>query len=181
MGLFRKQYHVDEAGDVVEGPEPGMRDVRELQREQAPTRWEQRRQERKEDREYYRKVRSEAKAARLESFREARIKRAREIGRKQGGTTFGDRLSNLAAGPPRTQTRKPVGSGYRIKNNYNPFGSMFDTGINYSSRRKSSGTKYKVIGGKAYPIAGTGKKKKKSRSSGGFGKYDVFDNWGFMK
>lgn len=56
-------------------------------------------------------------------------------------------------------------SSYRIQDNYNPFGSMFDTGMNYKPKPKSSSkprTKYAVVDGKAYPIAGTDKKKKSS-------------------
>ena len=73
-----------------------------------------------------------------------------------------------------------------IHNNYNPFGSMFDTGMKPMKMPKSqSRTKYTVIGGKAYPIAGTGKKKsgKKKRNTGfgGMGGFDSFDNYGFFK
>jgi len=75
---------------------------------------------------------------------------------------------------------------YRIEGNYNPFGSMFDTGMDYrparSSSKKSSSGKYYVSGGKAYPIAGSKSKKRKSskrRSSSGSG-FDIMDNWGFF-
>jgi len=73
-------------------------------------------------------------------------------------------------------------SDYGIGGNYNPFGSMFDTGMNYKKPRtkSSSKTKYKAIGGKAYPIAGTGKKKKKSTKRKSVGGYDMMDNWGFL-
>ena len=48
--------------------------------------------------------------------------------------------------------------------NANPFGNMFDTGMpKYKHRKKKSKTQYKIIGGKAYPIAGTGAKKKKTK------------------
>jgi len=72
------------------------------------------------------------------------------------------------------RTRNPM------RGNYNPFGSMFDSGQNYKERkpRSSSSKKYAIVGGKAYPIAGSKKKKSKSkrrRSSG----FDMFDNWGF--
>ena len=70
---------------------------------------------------------------------------------------------------------------YSVDNNYNPFGSMFDMGMQTMTRKTkkpktSSKTKYTVIGGKAYPIAGTsGKKKKKSRKKPK--PYDPFKEW----
>ena len=72
---------------------------------------------------------------------------------------------------------------YSTKNNYNPIGSTFDMGLTpmRKPKMKKPKTKYHVVKGKAYPIAGTGKKKKKKKSSrktsGGF---DIMDNWGFM-
>ena len=72
---------------------------------------------------------------------------------------------------------------YRIEGNFNPFGSMFDTGMDYrparSSSKKSSSGKYYVSGGKAYPIVNSKKRKSSKRrsSSGGF---DIMDNWGFF-
>jgi len=109
--------------------------------------------------------RQQQKEAYDKAFRKARIERMTQKGRIAGKTTMADRFSN-----------------YSTKNNYNPFGSMFDTGIKYKSKpsKSSSSKKYTVVGGKSYPIASTKskKKKKKSRSSGG---YDMFDNWGYMK
>ena len=77
--------------------------------------------------------------------------------------------------------RQPVARrpSYSTQDNYNPFGSMFDTGMSYKpisfdpvmnynrpshKKKKSSRSKvrYTVVGDKAYPIVGTGKKKKKS-------------------
>jgi len=91
---------------------------------------------------------------------------------------------NRMIGPP----RKHSGGGYSTSNNFNPFGSSFDSGMKPMKhpKSKSSKTKYAVVGGKAYPVVGTGKKKKKSskkkRSSGlGMGGFDMTDNWGFMK
>ena len=57
--------------------------------------------------------------------------------------------------------------GYSPRGNANPFGSMFDTGMPHlpRSQKKKSKVKYKVIGGKAYPIAGTGSKKKSKKKS----------------
>ena len=66
------------------------------------------------------------------------------------------------------------------RSNANPFGSMFDTGLPRQSKPKktSSKTKYTIISGKAYPIAGTGAKKKTKKRTikkGSFG-FDPFNN-----
>ena len=80
-----------------------------------------------------------------------------------------NRRSNIM-NPQRTRKRvaRPVtGFGFNPpgRSNANPFGSMFDTGLPRKKPSKRRKTQYKVIGGKAYPIAGTGaKKKKKSKS-----------------
>ena len=70
--------------------------------------------------------------------------------------------------PTRRQPRQSI-SNYSTHDNYNPFGNMFDTGMTRpSSHKKKSKAKYTIVKGKAYPIAGTGKKKKsrkKTRSS----------------
>ena len=73
---------------------------------------------------------------------------------------------------------------YSTRDNYNPFGSMFDTGMNYNHPRKksSSKTKYTVIKGKAYPIVGSKKKsKKKSSSNRRRNDWDVFNAFGGYK
>jgi len=78
---------------------------------------------------------------------------------------------------------RPSAKRYSIRNNYNPFGSMFDTGMSTRKpKKKTTGTRYAVVGGKAYPIAGSKKKtsKKKTRSRG-YGGFDLIDNWGFFK
>ena len=67
--------------------------------------------------------------------------------------------------------------------NYNPIGSMFDTGLKPMRTRQTakSRAKYTVIGGKAYPIAGSKKKSKRKsarrKTSSGFD----MDSWGFFK
>lgn len=65
-----------------------------------------------------------------------------------------------------------------IDNNFNPFGSLFDTGIDDVPKQK---TKYIIKGGKAYPVAGTGKKKKKKSTSFELPDFDLTDNWGLFK
>lgn len=106
------------------------------------------------------------------AFRKARLERIGKQGRMAGRTTFSDRLEGFA-------------SGYTVRNNYNPFGDMFDTGMKVPKRKKSKGSskkKYTVIGGKAYPVVGTGQKKKKTKKkrTSNVG-YNMFDNWGYMK
>ena len=181
MGLFsRKKYHVDEEGRVAEGAEPGMRDADELRREPKIQAKEERRQDRRE-------WKQQQKDIYKQEFRKARLERIKQDARSAGKTTIGDRLSSFAsASQPakRSSGKMRPATSYRIKNNYNPFGSMFDTGINYKgpSRSKTS-KKYAVIGGKAYPVASIGKKKKKRKrsSSSGFRGFDMTDNYGFMK
>ena len=86
--------------------------------------------------------------------------------------------------PARRQPRQRM-SNYSTHNNYNPFGSMFDTGMDYNPpRKKSSGgkKKYHVSGGVAYPIAGSKKKKKgKKKSSRRSNDWDVFGAFGGYK
>ena len=192
MGLFRKKsYHVGEAGRIVEGEEPGLSSV---DRVRGPTRYEKYKQSRAEERKVYQEAKEEARTARLEAFKEARIKRAREAGRRAGSITFGDRLESFAkgiGGPSKPVSRKSsynppspqLTFGYGTKNNYNPFGSMFDTGIGFKQPKirvkKQSHVKYAVVGGKAYPLAGYGKKKSKRKKTSS-NKIDMFDNWGLM-
>lgn len=66
---------------------------------------------------------------------------------------------------------------YSIDDNYNPFGSLFDSGIDDIPKQK---TKYIIKGGKAYPVAGSNKKKKK-KDSFGLPEFDIVDNWGLFK
>ena len=81
--------------------------------------------------------------------------------------------------PRRTNRRPSMGFGFNPpgRNNANPFGSMFDSGLPRSQpRKKKSKTQYKVIGGKAYPIAGTGKSKTKKKGTQRRNSlYDPFD------
>jgi len=70
-----------------------------------------------------------------------------------------------------------------MRGNYNPWGSMFDTGMNYKkpvNKKSSSSTRYAIINNKAYPIAGSKKKKKSSKKKTSYG-FDTTDNWGFFK
>lgn len=70
-----------------------------------------------------------------------------------------------------------MGRRYSTKNNLNPFGQLFDTGV--TPMRKPQQPSYAIVGGKAYPIAKKKKKKKKSTRRRAGSDYDMFDNWGF--
>lgn len=67
-------------------------------------------------------------------------------------------------------------------NNFNPLGSAFDFGMQPMRKPKTkvTKTKYTVVGGKAYPIAGTGKKKPKKKSKSRSSGLDM-DYWGLMR
>ena len=167
MGLFRKETHThferDEAGDVVNVTRNGE-DVTEERGWKSSEQLE---------REHYK------------AHPEEQHKTLKKIGSL--ATSIDKRIvaHNRRTAPIKPFTPRRSSPTYR---NYNPFGSMFDTGVKPMSMPKShSKTKYKVIGGKAYPIAGTGKKKKKSGNKkrntgfGGMGGFDMFDNSGFFK
>ena len=134
----------------------------------------QHQQERQAKRQIYQQAYQDA-------YQKARVKRETERGRRAGSTTWDDRLNNFTHHPTRRQSY----TSYKTQDNYNPFGSMFDTGISYGkppSRKKSSSkTKYKVIGGKAYPIAGTVKKHKSKKRSNSKKNYDPFNAFGGYK
>ena len=168
MSWFKKEEKVhfvrDDEGRVVEVQRSGNTS-------RTPVSDALMRQARNEKKEQRRKEREEYRQAYKESYRKAKLERLRKQGASAGRTTLSDRI-NKFTGPP-------IRSSYKVRNNYNPFGSMFDTGMDYTPRYKKPSTKYKIVGGKAYPLGSTTKKKKKkTRSSGG---YDMFDNWGFMK
>jgi len=76
---------------------------------------------------------------------------------------------------PRSPSFKP----YRpSKNDRNPFGRMFDMGMPNAPRMKTPKTKYAVVGGKAYPIAGSSSKKKKKKKDNLLGFDMLGNNWG---
>lgn len=137
MGIldrFRKQeYYNKETGRF----EPVRREIRELTYEEQmepprrPSRWDEYSARRKQEKQIYKQ---EFQKARERGLRE----RARKTGFQSGRTSGWDRLQSFAGPPPRptykprkkkkrkTTTRpKP----YRIQDNYNPFGSTFDTGL----------------------------------------------------
>lgn len=166
IGLFRKEekthFERDESGRVVkvEREGGGRTPISDRLLSQVKT-------EKKVRKEEYRKAYQEAK-------HKATLERMKREGKRAGSMSMSDKFNRVAN---RIETQP-----YSTKNNYNPFGSLFDSGIKYRPKKASS-VKYKVIGGKAYPVAGSSKKKKKrsSRSGSSFGGFNMTDNWGFMK
>jgi len=186
MGLFTKKERVhferDEEGNVIRMTRNG-KEVQPVQPEPKPEPQPKYKSTEQLHKEFYakhpeempwRERRKKEKAIFREEFNKARIARIRQQGKQAGSTTLSDRLNRMIG---------TSGTGYKTKNNYNPIGSMFDSGMPGISRKKGSKKKYTVISGKAYPIAGTGKKKKKKRKSTGFGGFDPMnmDNYGFFK
>jgi len=183
MGLFTKREKIhferDEEGKVINVQrdnhvdEPKYKSSRQLEREyyeknpeKAPF-LERKRQERK----IYEKEKKEVRKVYREELSKARINRAKKAGRRAGSITFNDRLNNLSRG-------FSFPSSYGTRMNYNPFGSMFDTGLNKQVRKNK--TKYTIVNNKAYPIAKSSKKRKKKSSSRSASGFDITDNWGFL-
>ena len=166
MGLFRKEEKVhfvrDDAGKVVEVQRSGDVGTPVSDRLLAK---QDRKSQRLERRREYRKAYDEAR-------HEAKLKRMKQAGSHAGSTSMSDRFNNVAGS---IQTRP-----YSTHRNSNPFGSMFDTGMKHpKTRKKSSSKKYTIVGGKAYPIAGTGKKKKKGKRKTSSRRNDPFDFSGY--
>ena len=182
MGLFRKETHThferDEAGNVVE-----------TTHEEAPKRriFERRPPLPEEEKPLTREEQFKPRVQPWKTERGQKVVKGFKSGAKRVDTAIVkyNRKSNILAGS-KSHSYRPRRSS-PIYNNYNPFGSTFDRGVTPMSRPKTqSKTKYKVIGGKAYPIAGTGKKKKSGKKKrntgfGGMGGFDVMDNYGFFK
>ena len=154
MGLFSKKketthFKRDEEGRVTQVTHNGQHvDPSELKMKTG----------RQLEQEYYRK------------HPEKRHPTLRKIG--AGMERLDNRTRNIMA-PQRTkQTRqaRPV-SGFVFsppsRSNANPFGSMFDSGLpkQRKPKKKTSKTKYTIISGKAYPIAGIGQRKTKKKKS----------------
>ena len=156
MGLFRKKetthFERDEEGRVIQTTRNGQEvDTQELKMKTS----------RQLEQEYYRK------------HPEKRHPTLKKIGAG---------VSKLDKKIVEYNRRRSVSFDFNppSNRNANPFGSMFDTGMPRSKpKKKKSKVQYKVIGGKAYPIAGTGHKKKTKKKSTkrktGFG-FDPFDN-----
>jgi len=163
MGLFRKKetthFERDESGKVVKVTRNGQDVDREVNRMKSARELEQ---------EYYKKH-PERKHPTLKRVGRGLEKVDKKIVKY-------NRSRNIMNPKRRT-------TGYSTRDNYNPFGSLFDTGIKPAKApRKSKSQKYTIVGGKAYPIVGSsGKKKSKKPRSKSSGGYDIFDNWGLMK
>ncbi len=92
-----------------------------------------------------------------------------------------NRRSNIM-NPQRTQQARPV-QGFSFnppgRSNANPFGSMFDTGQPGLKKKKKPKIQYKIIGGKAYPIASTMPKKKSKKEKSKQRRQRLNDSFGF--
>lgn len=163
MGWLRKEssthFERDESGRVVSVERSGDKPSSGLFRRESRTPVSDKLLSRV--REEKKQAKSEARARIREKNRvyreeyekarhQAKVKRMRRGGGRAGGTSPWDRLSKVSSM-----------SGYSTRSNFNPFGSMFDTGLGYKK-----------------PSV---KKKGKKKKSMGFGGFDMMDNWGFMK
>jgi len=178
LGIFTKEERMNKETGKFETTKKGLVDRVRGVRGETPVSDKLLAQERAKNKYEKKMARMELKKQYREEFnkakKEATLARAKREGKRVGSMSAMDRLDNFSKGfasPP----------NYSTRNNYNPFGSMFDTGLTKPKTKSNSKTKYKVIGGKAYPIAGTGKKKTKKKQSSGFGGWDMMDNYGFFK
>jgi len=163
MGLFRKKEHVhferDEAGNVIKTTRNGVEVSPEPMMKTS----------KQLEREYY------------EKHPEKKHPGLQKVGHGL------KRLDTAIVKYNRTRNPLMKSPGHTIpsRSNRNPIGSMFDFGMTppkQPKKQKSGGKKYILRDGKAYPIAGTGKKKKKSKKkSTGFGMSGNMDYWGLMK
>lgn len=166
MGLFKKKESVhfarDEEGRVVEVQRSG-----DIPRERKESRTPAADSLIGRGTQFHKQQRAERSAR-----REQRVQKFNQV------------LDSLTAPPPRRKpaARKVYRPASGIAGNYNPFGSMFDTGMkNYSPSKKRKKTSYVIKDGIAYPKAGSVvKKKKKSVGKPRSGKqWDIFDNHGY--
>ena len=164
MGLFRKKesthFERDEEGQVIRVTRNGQEvDPQELRMKSG----------KQLEQEYYSKH-PEKKHVTLKKIGAGVSKLDKKV-------VAYNRRSNIM-NPQRT-SHPSFGFNPPSKVNANPFGSMFDTGQpRLKSRKKKGKTQYKIIKGKAYPIASTGKsKKKKSTKRRTTGFVDPFESW----
>lgn len=160
MGIFRKESKThfirDEAGKVQyvtrEGDKP-REDKKPLFRDRSPV---------------YRKL--EQQHYKTHPKESPQYKRQQKV---QRVTKVAKRIDHAVVNYNRRQP-------YKIQNNYNPFGTMFDTGMTRPKTKKPrTQTKYHISGEKAYPIAGTTKTKTKKRKTKRSSGYDPFNSsWG---
>ena len=145
MGLFTREERMNKEGKF-EVTKKGLFGRREsstpnydrLHRQAVQERKAKKLERRREYREAYEEARHKAKIARM-----------KKEGSRVGSLSIGDRFNRMASG---------FSMGYSTRNNYNPWGSTFDTGMK--------------------PMKTSKKKKKKSSN---YMNFDMTDNWGFMK
>ena len=171
MGIFRKESKThfvrDEAGKVIEVQSSGDKPRNGIFRDRSPV--------------YHKLEKEHYEAHPKESPRYKRQQRIERIGKAA------KRIDKAVVGYNRNRNIMRPGtkqySSYSPRNNYNPIGGMFDMGMSRPSRprKKTSKTKYAVVGGRAYPIAGTGKKSKKKTKRKSTKSYDPFNAFGGYK
>jgi len=171
MGLFTKKekvhYERDADGNIVNVERSGNIERRSRtpvsdallaqQKQQRPSRWEQYKQQKTNEKQMYKEYYEKAKASAIK-------KRAARDARQRYSTSTLERFGNLASSSQSKGYRKPS------RSNANPFGSLFDTGFSSPptiSKKKKSSKKKK----------GSSRKKKSSDTMMGF---DMTDNWGLL-
>ena len=172
MGLFRKEskthFERDEEGRVIDVSRTG--DVERETKEEAwhrPTR-----PERQHEREMVQEYRKEHPTRLTTMWREGKARRTNErtIYKQTYAKAREEAVRAKAKQRAKQNVMQPFGrfmgtssGGYSTRKNYNPFGSIFDTGMKPMSRPKT-----------------THKKKTTARKKIPFG-FDLTDNCGFMK
>lgn len=170
MGFFTKKetthFERDEEGQVVrttrngqevpmveprlqyKAPEPQYKPTKQLEQE-----YYTRHPEKKPYMQRYSERRAKEKQIQTGAYTSAREKAIKQRATKRGRESVMRPAISFGYPPPRGSQK-----------NYNPFGSMFDTGMTPMRKpKKKAKPKYHVRAGKAYPIAGTGHKKKKTK------------------
>ena len=113
-------------------------------------------------------LRRAEKEAYNKAFAQARVARASREGSTAGSKRWYDSFQNIGMS-------SSSGHGHRRSS------------VGLHPHKHSGGTRYAVVGGKAYPLHAHKKKRKSKsrRSSGGFfdvdNNFDIADNWGFFK
>jgi len=177
MGLFTREEKMNMESGEFETTRPGLKERIFGRTPVSDKILVQAKQQKKENKL---KRKQELRDAFEKAKYEAQLSRMKCEGHKVGSMSMSDRFNNLAGG---------FSMSHSVRNNFNPFGSLFDSGLGKppsrpKHKKSGGGTKYVIRGGKAYPVVGGKGKKKKSKkrvSNVGMPGFDMMDNWGFMK
>jgi len=165
MGLFTREEKMNKETGKFEVTKKGLFN-RESRTPEYDKLHAQAKAEKKDRKREYREAYQEAK-------HKAKLARMRQEGKRAGSISLSDRFSNI--------TNNIKVKPYTTRNNYNPWGSMFDTGIKKPKKTNKPRKEYVVINNKAYPIINKKISKKKKKKKSSTGQYDLTDNWGFFK